>query len=63
MLRRSLRCLVGEAARAQAARAGSVANLHAPSHFSTATAGFDREQKSDRFQHSRLAAAAAWRGA
>ena len=63
MLRRSLSTLAGVASRAQAARAGCVANLNAPSYFSTvASSGLDQREKSDRLQHSRLAVAAAWRG-
>ena len=63
MLRRSLSTLAGVATRAQAARAGCVANLNAPSYFSTvASSGLDQREKSDRLQHSRLAVAAAWRG-
>ena len=64
MLRRSLSTLAGVATRAQAARAGCVANLNAPSYFSTvASSGVDQREKSDRLAHSRLAVAAAWRGA
>ena len=63
MLRRSLSTLAGVATRAQAARAGCVANLNAPSYFSTvASSGVDQREKSDRLAHSRLAVAAAWRG-
>ena len=63
MLRRSLSTLAGVATRAQAARAGCVANLNAPSYFSTvASSGMDQREKSDRLAHSRLAVAAAWRG-
>ena len=63
MLRRSLSTLATVATRAQAARAGCVANLNAPSYFSTvASSWLDQREKSDRLQHSRLAVAAAWRG-
>ena len=52
MLRRSLSTLAGVATRAQAARAGCVANLNAPSYFSTvASSGLDQREKSDRLQH------------
>ena len=65
MLRRSLQSLAGIGARAsiqaQARAAGCVANL--PKLYTT---GFDEQHRSpnagDRFQHQRLAAAAAWRG-
>ena len=64
MLRRSLTTLAGVATRAQAARAGAVATLNAPSYFSNlASSGADVRDKSDRNTHSRLAVASAWRGA
>jgi hypothetical protein len=61
MLRRSLSTLTGVATRAQAARAGCVATVNTPSYFSTVASNGD--DKTDRITHSRLAVAAAWRGA
>jgi hypothetical protein len=60
MLRRSFQTLASVGARAHAQRAGVVgfqSALHAP------VFGTEERSAADRVSHSRLAAAAAWRGA